>query len=1355
MSDLTQRIADSNDEDFSADAIKKMHLLEASAGTGKTYSIQTLYLRLILIEGLTVQQILTVTFTRDATRELRDRLQRVLREALDYLDGTLKIDDPLNRTKLLADAASSRGGGQDAKLKLQIALLDFDTAAIYTIHGFCQRVLDRFAFETKQAFDTEAAGDTRNKDEIEQLCRDWWRKNLYNMDEGIAAFLYESDKFNLEKITKLARRLIAKPDAILDRVQLHAGRMEDGLKAKLKDAVLRINDGPIADDMPEDILKALEKIRLALGSYRQAVDGGKWREAIAALQAAVDIRIETGNPCREAENKLKEACAALKAETLRVNDSFYFDENGNLLHEKKPKLTAQHTGNVRSAVEAFAATIKKWEELPVKLFSSLKSTQALEALEALHNHFLGITGAGLQPDDAAKNIKIISEKSLGLSKECSITTDIISPEFSILTKSLADHPALWVALAIQKQYQANRSTASSVSYDDYLINLRNALKDSTVLPDVLRKEFQAALIDEFQDTDPVQWDIFKKLFDGTGIPCFLVGDPKQAIYRFRNGDVETYLNATGNRIKIPLKKNFRSEKRLIDAVNQIFLDSESRKTFGENIEYKEQLQAEGKAKDKSLIINTNGDVDRKPFKILLIPNSSNNARPPGKYSGSAYNAYRLTAVEIAKILSDKTLKIAGKPVAKKDIAILVNKHEEGDLIARELKALNIPSVRQGTADVWKTDEARNLWIMLEAVINAHDLSRIRNALLSRWCGLNADDILLLNNEGRITCSVNGKDNDYALQDWVGVFDDVCETWLKRGYPAMFRKLSAVFGLKKRLLGDPDRQGQRRLANINHLSEMVEQKIINDRKTPEGVLSWIQRQFDSDTADGGDEVKLRLETDDDAVKIMTVFTSKGLEFPIVFAPTLFMMNPRQQDGIYEYHDEQDENNLHISCKTSDYAKGKSPKEVEKNEMRLENVRKIYVALTRSVHRTVVVALNGRKLVKKDDPPYRMSGVLADVLRLPLKLAEDGEDVVVDLDNVEHRFKNIPGVDCAVGVSVWDAESETEPLVPEEIKGIIDQLPERPEPDKSKGHGSFSSIAGKSKDHATEPDLGDDKAEKKNRDGETVQSSPLTPRDPPQCIFAFPAGARTGTCWHEIFEDLDFFTADQDAIREMTEKKLRIHGFLKKEKTKHERIDLTAAMVEKVLEAQLPQPPGIKSFVPFALNSVEIMDRKTEWEFSFPSLSGKTMLELKNAIDAYDRYKYFAGALGEWSRAIPGGYLTGFVDLLFRKDGCYYIADWKSNRRNCRQEDFNQEGIKEEISLHQYWLQYLIYTVAVHQYLSKSLSGYDYETHFGGVYYIFLRGVDGRKGKDGMANGIYTDRPPLKLVEELSSILGGFS
>ncbi|MCG3775621.1 MAG: RecBCD enzyme subunit RecB [Nitrospira sp.] len=1360
MSDLTERIADLSDASFSPDQIKKLHLLAASAGTGKTYSIQTLYLRLILVEGLTVQQILVVTFTKDATKELRDRLQHVLRDALDYLAGTVQIADPTDRTRKLVDVAKVTPGEGKAKQRLQLALLDFDMAAIYTIHGFCQRVLNRFAFETQQPFDVEPTGDA--SDEIERLCKDWWRRNVYPMDETFAGFLSESGRFSLKAITTLARKIIGKPDAKLfpeiegaESIETKIPQMLAEFAGNNPQQEAETTEYPNA--LPE-VRTAVEEIQQQLKTFRERVGAKEWDAALEALLTVTGFQKTIPTACRDKAATLVAACAVFMAKVPQRTQAKTFKYNADscLVSEKCPDVLQHHTDAISAAAQAMnlAHLVEKFAPL------CLYQKKVFNSTYLLCRHILNMSPCSAP--DLFEAIKDIAKEGAGIAGKVKVTVETVNPAFEQLKNALyaeCGHAVCRAALDVKKQYRQGRPSAATASFDDYLVNLRDALNSEPVgqeggLVAVLRGEFAAALIDEFQDTDPIQWGIFERLFQDAGIPCFLVGDPKQAIYRFRNGDVETYVKATGEvaePARYPLKRNHRSEKRLIDAVNQVFMDGDGHKTFGENIDYSEPLSAAGKEKGKSLLVK--GEPDPKPFKIILITNSAEKGLP-GKHSESARWAYRLTAQEIARILKDGNLKIGGNGVSRKDIAVLVNKHEEGECIAQELGKLNIPSVRQGTGDVWNTDEGRVLWFVLEAVLDSRNLWNVRRALMSAWFGLTVEQIQELNEGKKLPFVAGDRAGDYGLEDWVNVLDQLRDAWLKRGFPAMFRKLTGTLGLKKRLLSLKDNQGQRRLANINHLCEFVDRAIVEDRKTPEGTLAWIRRQFDQETADGGDEVKLRLETDDDAVRIMTIFTSKGLEFPIVFAPTLFMMQPRQYGGVYEFHEGA---SLRIARKIENDPNSNEAKEKERTEMESEHVRQIYVALTRAVHRTVVVALNDGKAdgkAKKGEvQKYRMKGILGRVLRLPMKMVveDQKEKVVVDTDHAAERFGNVDGVECAVDVN--DNETSVEDLPLGLQPGQTLREPgEKPKADTSKGHGSFTSLAPRDqKQSGAAGAVAEGDADSKNRDGETFRQPIEQSEQKPEGIFTFPAGARTGTCWHEIFEDLAFNATD-DEIRKMAEEKLKIHGFLKNKAKVQEHVDNTAQMVSNVLKTVLPALGRDESF---PLSRVEDRDRRTEWEFSFSSVSGKRTPDLKRAISSHEKSRVFADALGEWNRAIPGGYLTGFIDLLFRKGNRYYIVDWKSNRRRGRQTDFGQCGLKEEIALHSYWLQYLIYTVAVHQFLSDSVTDYSYEAHFGGVYYIFLRGVNGGNDEAGNINGVYADRPPQSLVNDMSRILGDFA
>lgn len=1353
MSDFTQRVTHLEDPSLAPDKIAKMHLLEASAGTGKTFSIQTLYLRLVLIEGLSVQQILTVTFSKEATKELRERLQRIVRDALEYLENNNpEVED---RTRWIVDLARTTEtiGSAKTRDRLRLALLDFDMASIYTIHGFCQRVLKGFAFETHQRFDIEPINNA--DEEIERLCKDWWRKTTYEMDPNIADFLAEDGAFSLSAITNLAKTIIAKPDAIID-VPHHAS-----IATAVKSQLQEFNKHPIAPEEKLDYADACEAIRTIICDLQKRIRTFR-AKADATPEAALTLlselcRYETIRPTHLEDHAMlvKQACEQFMALVPKrtLASKFLFDAQGCLVLNGCPDVEPRHTEAIKQAIHPLASldTISRGFE-PF----SIKKNGSFESYLLLAKHFYKATESSA--DEVYKAIKTIASTGCGIARQVRCSVDALNSHFRDFHRNLTNQASVAIGQAaaeIKASYRESRPLSRTASFDDYLMNLRDALGKNNELVEVLRDQFRAALIDEFQDTDPIQWGIFEKLFKDVAIPCFLVGDPKQAIYRFRNGDIETYLQATSEHnvsrdTRYPLTKNFRSEQRLIDAVNQIFLDQQGEPTFGAKIHYAMPLSAAGKPLNDCLLIDQ--VPDNQPFKLLLLDNQPG-SRVPGKTSQTAKLAYKITAQEIAMILCDPTQTIAGKRIQPEDITVLVYRHAEAHAIAEELKQHNIPSVRQGTGNVWLTEEGYNLWTALEAILEARNPNNLRLLLLSPWGGLSYQQILCLN-DGESILPPYSQERPYALDSFVATLIDLKETWQQRGYASMFRKLMTFFDLKERLLKQPDGQGQRRLANISHLSERIERSIDEEQKNPEALLAWIRRQLSADTADGGEEVQMRLETDDNAVNIMTIFASKGLEFPIVFVPTLFMMSPNKQGKTYEYHDE--DGRLHIVQKTGSDSNKDVHKLCERSEIEQEFVRQMYVALTRAVHRTVIMALyrvgKDGKTKKNGAQTYKQPGVLGKLLRLPL--ISDGDTGIVDIQQARHRFENIASTPCAIDIRLVSDDPERLTLAGPSV-AIMPTPLKPPHIDTSRGHGSFSSIV----PHMHTNDIiskfsSSQQEDSKDNDQATSHVSETAYGETLKGIFAFPAGARTGTCWHEIFEELEFTQSGDGAITKLVEQKLALYGFLKRHDQQQTYLDVTVSMVRNVLQTKLPKPSGSTEGESFSFSEISNEHRKNEWAFSFPTLCGKRSKAIIQTVEAFPRYQMFTKAIEKWDTPIPGGYMTGFVDLLFRQGQRYFIADWKSNRRGGTQADFQQQGLDEEMTLHHYWLQYLIYAVAVHQYLSKTLTGYQYEQHFGGIYYVFLRGVDG-KHQDGHTNGIYCDLPPKELIVRLSSVLGDFT
>jgi len=312
---------------------------------------------------------------------------------------------------------------------------------------------------------------------------------------------------------------------------------------------------------------------------------------------------------------------------------------------------------------------------------------------------------------------------------------------------------------------------------------------------------------------------------------------------------------------------------------------------------------------------------------------------------------------------------------------------------------------------------------------------------------------------------------------------------------------------------------------------------------------------------------------------------------------------------------------------------------------------------------------------------------------------------------------------------------------------------PAVNKKYGHTSFSSLA--PRDLETVPDMDSTKDhDESDGAGKDSGADPATGGKAELSILTFPAGARTGTCWHRIFEELDFKTDDKQ-VREVVNEHLATFRLDKgSAEISGRKRELVAAMVRSTLELPLPIVPGKSAAGTFALQDIDSAKRRAELEFHFSlpdrEQSTTAILELlkkhwETASD--DGKRQFLQILEKnWDREIPRGFMTGSIDLFFEHNGGYYIVDWKSNRRTGILDDFDAKGLRDEMTKHAYYLQYLFYTVAVHNYLRGCKKGYDYKKHFGGVFYIFLRGTQNTD-----THGIYSDRPGYELIADLSAIL----
>lgn len=1238
-------------------------VIEASAGTGKTYSIQTLYLRLLVEAGFPVDGILVVTFTEAATEELRDRIRGILTKALSFVSGAgLEGDSDLDRIRAVCTCLPQRRPDEPDEtperlrvIRLARALRDFDRASIFTIHGFCARTLSEQAFESASLFDMELTGS--GEDIRQETVCDWFRRRTYVMPPLHHAVL-KAAKWDIEQAGRLAAELLRKPDACLT---------------------------PPAEHVPD-----------------------------AALTAAAEILL----------NHLRENEEFIRAEFARADDAGLFLAAFKRAWEVQLDIlaTCGRAGGVRTPLFPGA----------VRTFTAAAVAGALRKAKA----------SAWLPSPAMVRFSALCDDWDETAEQWVLS---VKHEF---------------AEAVCHEYALRKETLQVQTFDDLLLRLRDALRDSRTAPALaarVRDAYGAALIDEFQDTDPVQYEVFRRLFIDGGRPVFLVGDPKQAIYGFRNGDIFTYFSAREHADRgYTLRRNYRSEQALIEAVNVLFGSETPPGAFATpDIRYL-TLEAQGKAENASLLVA--GKPDPEPFKIWFA--ESGDGKPLTK-SGHDFEAsvFATVTAEAAALLSDPHLTVGERRLTPNDIAVLVMTHQQALRLQRDFSRKRIPTVLQATGSVFDSPEAFELLLLLRAIMNPSDGVFVRELLASSLLGWSPRDLVLVLDETACPHDLRMRYENVCL-----VLRTARTSWHENSFVAAVDAVMDSLDIRCHLLSLE--QGERRLTNLLQLIELIHEAARELRLGPGGIMTWLIRQCCEQTRDAGEEAEMRLETDRQAVRIMTVFKSKGLQFPIVFAPWMWHRQARVsgRDLFVGYHRDDLEGRpllLDLAGGETPVSPGVTAAELAEDEQLAEQLRLLYVALTRAVHRTYLfwghissTTATGpayllhacRRLPPSADSDCR-AGIAA---RLPELTAAEKRGDLRALSAAAGPVGNGSGI---TEILMRDID-ETPVFNPLDGAGGEEPgqcLSPRPWPGgrRIESQWGVTSFTGLAPAHVPQRHL----AEGYDFDDrDMVPDRGMAPE--PGSIFAFPAGTATGNCWHSIFEQIDFQAPPED-IRRVVEEQLTAYR-LDRGPTSEQgtgRVDQVVEMVLTVISAPL-NDTGLR------LADIPTENRLNELEFLFPLQStGLDSHAVRGVLlrhrDQWPVVAHFENELLNWDRRQSGGFMTGFLDLVFRAPDRvsgrdrYYLVDYKSNSLGGSPDSFTPAALPGVMAQSAYLLQYLIYTVALDRFLSRSIPGYTYETDFGGIFYLFLRGVDACGTR-----GIYRDLPPCALIRDLSRVLGDF-
>jgi len=842
--------------------------------------------------------------------------------------------------------------------------------------------------------------------------------------------------------------------------------------------------------------------------------------------------------------------------------------------------------------------------------------------------------------------------------------------------------------AVSRQVLESKREIASLAFQDQLSLLLEALESGsgTALAENLRQQYPVAMIDEFQDTDTIQYKIFKHVYMSVEMANLtLIGDPKQAIYSFRGGDIFTYMQArqlTGVDL-FGLQTNWRSQPQLVQATNTLFSHRPGAFIYQDSIAFT-PVASVALNKNHELRLQDQAATAMTLWQLPLKAPNENYSRD--EIRDLINQAIVIEIVDLLEKAARKSATIDGRVVKNGDIAILVRQASEGHALSRLLHHHGIRTVTIGRDSVFKSDEARGLYDLLLAISQYRDPTAATRSLSSS----------LLNLDYRQIAAV--VDDDTAWQRWLDNLDELQQLWERHGFIAMFQSMLHKFEITSQLTQQDS--NERRITNLLQLAELLQQQsTITAGMSP--MLSWFQQQFEED---GNEDAELRLQDDEALVKIITIHKSKGLQYPIVFVPFLWSCKQVDRAKAVYFHDA--EFSPCVDLGSADLEQNWLRAEKERLA---EDVRLLYVALTRARSK---VYLAWGEAGNPTRSGYAKQTALAYLLHskqtphdLDLASADgfpEGMDLTTDLQAL---------VDASA------TSIELLPLPRGDMSSVFRsgelELP-------------AAQLAKFSRGNMTQWRINSFTALTRGIHQPAHFSDTASQGDP---VLDFPAGSHVGLLVHSLLENIDFQRDIRKQCSQLFPRLLPLAGI----SLEHE--PTLTAWLEQIVST--PLDGGAMT-----LSNISNQQRLNElaFDFALDHLS----------IDALNQFMQSLSPLPLQPVSSPEfrGLITGVIDLVFEYQGRYYLADYKSNLLGSNLEDYRPENLQQAMLDRRYDLQALLYAVALHRLLAIRLPDYDYEQHFGGCYYLFLRAMRPQHGKH---YGIHFDRPALKIIQQLDQLM----
>ncbi len=1161
-------------------------LLEASAGTGKTFSLTALYLRLLLEEKIPLQQILVVSFTKASARDLQEKIRHRLKFALEYLEA----DNP-PQDHFLAGLFSKIPDLNWAIQWLTLALRSFDEAQIQTIDSFCTRSLKENSFEARLLSQWEVTPDLRDLDQ--EIIQDYWAQQTFHLPLELVKALKEA-KFSPSSLVNLLHSI-----GNHDQVELVYHTYLPGLPAQ------------------KTLTHAFHALREAKG------------ELVAARAFLLQL------DCFDRRK--------IKPNSLET----WFQEVERFLQQSSP--------------------------LPIPKELERICPNTLEAANK---------GEAISFPAVFTLVENLVAQAQTYQQEVQGWINRLQVEFY----------RYWQQERPQRLEQARQK-----GFKELLQALHRALRGprGQSLLKKLQSQYQAALVDEFQDTNPLQYEIFSRIFNQRRF--YMIGDAKQAIYAFRGADIHAYFQAKQDAEALPpMDVNWRSDPGLIEALNQLY----QRRPNPFQFHFIPYVPVAPRPEAANGLIDLGAPIELVYWPKGDEPASSKNG--PLIAKGHAFSEIpRFVAQQVYDSLTGggRLLTPQGPiPLEADHIAILAQTNQEGEAIRRALEEKGIPVTALHRKSIFYSLQVNELDLILLALLTPRDTTKVRAALATRLMGLNAAAIHLLGKE------------EQRLAQWISTFEETAKIWHQQGIARALRRLFDHAQTKVRLLNQQG--GTRWVTNLTHLIELLTKQERNERLKPQELYDWLSKKQQTQSEEE-EEAFIRMETGAKAVSVLTLHKSKGLEYPIVYCPYLWSSAKRKQARLF--HDPV-KNQLSFAL---DSETKNQYQELIDQECLQEALRLQYVGLTRAKHKLVLYygmiagmfdssltqLLFGETLQPKDkDLAPKIQQSLTELCRVTgIKLK--------GLPSLDHQLYSPQG---------------TAPLNLDFLR--LDQPLDT--------RHRVSSFSGLTRLHHTAPGpLWLERLEGEDAVSPSIEVSH------PIALKSFPKGAKAGNFFHDLLEKIDFTRLDNAETWQTLQRECARYGFV---------YDAWKQPLERFLSDFLHTPldPAPSAF---ALKDLPPQARWNELDFLFPVKGNLTPFRLAQRLRPFERELGLVGYAEEVEQLEfqhLRGFLKGFIDLVYFWQGRYHLLDYKSNHLGDEYADYSPSKMNQCMRQHHYPLQMLFYSLALHRLLKIRLKNYHPTQHLGDCHYLFLRGMRPSGGE-----GVYPTTPPFALIESLDQLMEG--